>query len=46
MAGEESLNWHRLIVDFILIGRKLERLGFVYSKEGVVIIDPEEICMS
>jgi hypothetical protein len=28
LAGDESLNWHPLIADFILVGQKLESLGF------------------
>ena len=31
MAGDESLNWHRISADFILLGQKLEKLGFSYE---------------
>lgn len=41
LAGDKSLSWHPVVEDFILAGRKLEQLGFVYSKGGVIIIDPE-----
>lgn len=39
MAGRESLNWHPLITDFILVGQKLEQLGFIYSRQTVILID-------
>lgn len=32
MAGCESDAGNPLVIDFIVIGRKLEKLGFVYSK--------------
>ena len=35
LAGDESLNWHPLIEDFILMGQKLEQLGFFYSRSEV-----------
>ena len=35
--------WTPLFGDFLLIGRKLEMLGFVYSRGNVIIIEPEEI---
>jgi len=38
MAGDESLNWHLLIADFILVGQRLEELGFIYSQGRVVIV--------
>lgn len=31
MAGHESATWHPLVSDFILVGQKLKKLGFVYS---------------
>jgi hypothetical protein len=43
LAGDESLNWHPVISDFILVARKLEKLGFVYGKGGVIIIEPEDV---
>lgn len=42
LAGHESLSWHPLIQDFIIVGRKLEKLGFVYNKDNVIVIDLEE----
>jgi len=42
LAGDESLNWHPLVEDFILLGRKLEKLGFVYSKGRVIVLEPQE----
>jgi hypothetical protein len=41
MAGDESLNWHPFLSDFILVGSKLEQLGFTYYKGKVTLIDPE-----
>lgn len=41
MAGGESLNWHPLVEDFLIVGRKLEKLGFVYSKGKVVVLERE-----
>ncbi len=32
----ESLNWHHLVADFILLARKLEKLGFIYSRHKVI----------
>jgi len=43
MAGDESLNWHPLIADFILVGQKLEKLGFIYSKGSIIILDLDEM---
>ncbi len=43
LAGSESDGWHPLVEDFILIARKLEKLGFIHSKGEVVIIDPDEV---
>gem|GEM_PF-2024988 len=43
LAGDESLNWHPLAADFILIGRRLEQLGFVYHNGMVIITDPDEM---
>ena len=43
MAGRESFNWHPFIEDFILIGRKLEKLGFTYCKGKVTVIDLLEV---
>jgi hypothetical protein len=43
MAGDKSDRWHPLVTDFILVGRKLERLGFIYHDGTVIITDPDEI---
>ena len=37
LAGREPLSWHPLVEDFILVARKLEKLGFVYNKGNVII---------
>lgn len=42
MAGRKSLTWHPLIHDFIIVGRKLEKLGFTYHRKGVLIVEPME----
>ena len=42
MAGDESLSWRPLIQDFILLGQKLEQLGFTYYKGKVTIIGASE----
>jgi hypothetical protein len=39
MAGCRSLTWHPLVEDFILVGRRLEKLGFIYNKGDVIIIE-------
>lgn len=38
LAGDESLNWHPLIADFIIVGRKLEELGFIYDHGRVLVL--------
>lgn len=42
MAGCKSDGWHPLVADFILVGRKLELLGFACYKGKVTIIDNSE----
>jgi hypothetical protein len=42
LAGCESVTWRPLISDFILVGQKLENLGFVYGHGSVVIIEHVE----
>jgi hypothetical protein len=42
MAGEESLNWHPFLADFVLVGQKLEECGFVYCKDKVTVVEPLE----
>lgn len=43
MAGTESLSWHPFLADFILVGQKLEQLGFTHHKGRVILINPLEI---
>lgn len=43
MAGDESDGWHPLVEDFITVGKKLEKLGFVSHRGGVAIIDHREV---
>lgn len=40
MAGDESDGWHPLVEDFVLVGRKLERLGFTCYEGKVTTIEP------
>jgi hypothetical protein len=42
LAGDESDGWHPLVEDFIVLGKKLEKLGFVYHKGEVIVIEPTE----
>lgn len=41
MAGRESGAGNPLIMDFTLLGRRLEKLGFLYHRSGVIIIETE-----
>ena len=41
MAGYLSDAGNPLLADFILVGQKLEQLGFTYYKGKVIIIEPE-----
>jgi len=43
VAGYSSLSWHPLLSDFILLGQKLEQLGFTYYKGKVTVVDPAEV---
>lgn len=43
MAGDESLSWHPFLSDFIVLGQKLEQLGFTYFKGSVTVIDSLEV---
>jgi hypothetical protein len=43
MAGDESNASNPLIIDFVLLARKLEELGFAYHGGEVIIIAPEDI---
>lgn len=40
MAGDGSDGWHPLVEDFVLVGRKLEQLGFTCCKGKVTIVEP------
>lgn len=42
LAGRESDGWHPLVADFILVGQKLEELGFIYNKGAVAIVTTEQ----
>jgi hypothetical protein len=42
LVGDESLNWHSLIADFILVGQRLEKLGFTGHGESVIIANKRE----
>jgi hypothetical protein len=42
LAGRKSLSWHPLVSDFLIIAKKLEKLGFIYHRGGVLIIEPED----
>ena len=41
MAGQTSVNLNRLLDDFIIVSKKLDKLGFVYSNSCVLALDPE-----
>jgi len=34
-----------LIADFISVGQKLEKLGFIYYQRGVIIIETEVVAL-
>ena len=38
LAGDESLNWHPLIRDFLIVAHKLDEIGFQYIDERVVLV--------
>lgn len=42
MAGSTGHAGNPLLADFLLIGRKLEKLGFVYHRGGVILIEPSD----
>lgn len=42
LAGSKLLGWHRLLPDFMLLARKLEKLGFIYHRGGVMIVPEVE----
>lgn len=41
LAGRESRAGNPLVRDFILLGQKLAKLGFIYHRGNVLIIEPE-----
>lgn len=41
LAGSTSRAGNPLLADFLLVGQKLEKLGFTYYKDKVIIIEPE-----
>lgn len=43
MAGSTSRVGNPLLADFLVVGRKLEKLGFIYHRGKVILIEPEEI---
>lgn len=43
MAGSTSRVGNPFLSDFILIGQKLEKLGFTYYKSKVTVVDPVEV---
>lgn len=43
LAGDESGAGNPLLADFILTGQRLERLGFTYYKDAVLLIDTLEM---
>ncbi len=43
LAGRKPDGWHPLVTDFILVARKLQKLGLIHSKGKVIIIDPGEL---
>ncbi len=40
LRNKIDLSWHPLLVDFVLVGQKLEQLGFTYHKGEVIIVGP------
>ncbi len=42
LAGYTSNAVNPLLTDFVLVGRKLEKLRFIYSKGNVIVLDPED----
>lgn len=40
MAGSTGSAGNPLVADFILVGRKLEKLGFIYYAGRVTIVEP------
>jgi hypothetical protein len=42
LAEDESVSWYPLVFDFILVGKKLELLDFIYNHGSVVIIESLE----
>lgn len=44
MPGDESHGWRSLMADFVLVGQKLEKLGFIYHQGKVIIAMPTCEC--
>jgi|GEM_PF-2722695 len=42
LAGDESLNWHPLVENFIIVGKRVEELGFRCYTSRVTITEPME----
>jgi len=42
LAGKTSCAGNPLVSDFVLTAQKLEKLGFSYHKEGVIVAEPLE----
>jgi hypothetical protein len=43
MAGGMDSAGNPLLADFILVGQKLEKLGFTYYKDKVTVTEPLEL---
>jgi len=43
LAGRESDGGNTLLADFILFCQKLEKLGFTYHQDKVIVVEPAEV---
>jgi len=43
LAGSTSRVGNPLLTDFLMVGQKLEKLGFIYDRGNVIIVEPEEL---
>lgn len=43
LAGSTGSGGNPLLADFLIVGQKLEKLGFTYYKGRVTITSPSEI---
>lgn len=41
LAGGESHGRHALAEDFATLGQKMEKIGFAYYRDRVIVINPE-----